>query len=78
MLQPKPIAAPRQFSPSSRDFLTENKTDILAFAAAMRTVLIGASLLLFLGPAWLHVLGLAAGGVVLFRQKVDTGAASNS
>ena len=46
--------------------------------AAMRTVMTGASLLLFLGPAWLHVLGLAAGGVVLFRQKVDTSAASNS
>ncbi len=46
--------------------------------AAMRTVMIGASLLLFLEPAWLHVLGLAAGGVVLFRQKVDTSAASNS
>ncbi len=41
--------------------------------AAMRTVMIGASLLLFLGPAWLHVLGLAAGGVVLFRQKADGG-----
>lgn len=36
---------------------------------AMRTVMTGASLLLFLGPAWLHVLGLAAGGAVLFRQK---------
>ena len=36
MLQPKPIAAPRQFSPSSRDFLTENKTDILAFALTGR------------------------------------------
>jgi TRAP-type uncharacterized transport system fused permease subunit len=38
---------------------------------ALRTVMTGASLLLFLGPAWLHVLGLAAGGVVLFRQKAD-------
>lgn len=36
---------------------------------ALRTVMIGASLLLFLGPSWLHVLGLAAGGAVLFRQK---------
>ena len=38
---------------------------------AQRTVMIGASLFLFLGPAWLHVLGLAAGGAVLFRQKTD-------
>lgn len=37
----------------------------------LRTVMIGAALLLFLGPAWLHVLGLAAGGAILFRQKAD-------
>lgn len=42
----------------------------------LRTVMTGASLLLFLGPPWLHVLGLAAGGAVLFRQKAGASAAT--
>ncbi len=42
----------------------------------LRTVMIGASLLLFLGPTWLHVLGLAAGGAILFRQKAGGTAAT--
>ncbi len=42
----------------------------------LRTVMTGASLLLFLGPPWLHVLGLAAGGAVLFRQKAGAQAAT--
>ena len=41
----------------------------VSMSAPMRTVMTGASLLLFLGPAWLHVLGLATGGAILFRQK---------
>ena len=47
-----------------------------SMSAQLRTVMTGASLLLFLGPAWLHVLGLVVGGVVLFRQKADSGAAA--
>lgn len=37
--------------------------------APTRIAMIASSLLLFLGPAWLHASGLAAGGAILLRQR---------